>query len=345
MKISELNNIVTKVVKEMSGTSGGTTAGGNVTGGPEGEQTFTPVTVKKSKKVKQKVKDVEPKLAAGKVKNNYYVTHFGYTPAPSVPNRKSKAMDYKKLFEGDDLEAIKSNVITWSKSRRSANQDSLEVNWWKHFDDTIRNAKSKQDIKAAILDMYYMGDFDWSKLSLDEVLNEATVPDNIAKFAKKKGVTHVVNQVARWAEKAGKRIVGGTAIGKNYDTLILDLTHQGGEIYIDCNNDSVEVRGEPVEDYTSFLSAIEDNETINENYSQFRNKTSKREAPEQLHKAVKEIKKKLQEVDRLVEYTHRLRSEVSEGEGEPKYNRHTTRVLEQIQEMIKHTYIKAKKLK
>lgn len=76
---------------------------------------------------------------------------------------------YKELWEGEDLEAIKNNVISWSKSQRNTTNSPLETNWWKHFDDTIRNAKSKQEIKAAILDMYYMGDFDWNKLGLDEI--------------------------------------------------------------------------------------------------------------------------------------------------------------------------------
>ena len=320
MKKSQLTKIVTDVVKEMSVAAGA---------GPTAERV----------RVKKEAKDVEPKLAAGKIKDNYAVSHFEFTLAPSIPNRKSDAMDYRQLFEGDDLEVIKSNVISWSKSRRNAKQDSLEVNWWKHFDDTIMNAATKDEIKAAILDMYYMGDFDWSKLGLEE----AYVPDNIKKFVERKKINNIVNQVADWAEKAGKRIVGGTAIGKNYDTLILDLTHQGSEIYI-TDGSGIEVNGVPVKDYEDFVKAL-DSDSINENYAHFRNDTSRRKPAEQLHKAVKEIKKKLQEVDRLVEYTNRLRTEVNEGGIEVQYNTHTTRALEQIQEMIKHTYIKAKKLK
>jgi hypothetical protein len=61
----------------------------------------------------------------------------------------------------------------------------------------------------------------------EETLTEAYVPSNIAEFAKRKGVSSLVKTVAGWAEKVGKRIVGGTAIGKNYDTLILDMTYPG----------------------------------------------------------------------------------------------------------------------
>lgn len=49
-------------------------------------------------KVEEK-KDVEPKLASGKIKKNVAVADFGYKPAPSVPNRKSDMIDYKDLWE------------------------------------------------------------------------------------------------------------------------------------------------------------------------------------------------------------------------------------------------------
>jgi hypothetical protein len=101
---------------------------------------------------------------------------------------------------------------------------------------------------------------------VEEDLQEAKVPSNVAEFAKRKGVSTIVNTVARWAEKVGKRVVGGTAVGKNYDTLILDLTHQGSEVYIDCNNETIKVNGTEVYDFKSFKSALgeSDNEDIEE---------------------------------------------------------------------------------
>ena len=249
-------------------------------------------------------------------------------------------------------------------------------------------------------------------------LDEGYIPSNIEEFAKRKYVLPLVKKIANWAEKAGKRINGGTAIGKNYSTLILDLTYQGGEIRINCDTEEIVVKGEPVENYNEFVDALgteeslkedynyltagipykretgqnssgynvekitiveplpdstKDNlirrfrdagwdakpnnaggitavkrieESINENYSHFRSETSKKTGPEQLHTAIKEIKKKILEINRLLEYTTRLREELTEGNGgEFKYKMHTERALEQITEMIKHTYIKTKKLK
>jgi len=103
-------------------------------------------------------------------------------------------------------------------------------------------------------------DFDGPSIQEDEINEAAYVPENVAKFAKKKGVTALVNKVAGWAEKAGKGITGGTAIGKNYDTLILDLRHQDGAIYIDILEGTIELYGEPVNSAKSFAKALEAND-------------------------------------------------------------------------------------
>jgi hypothetical protein len=50
-------------------------------------------------KIKMIKTEDAPQLAGGKIKNNYNVSHFGFTNAPSIPNRKSKAMDYKQLWK------------------------------------------------------------------------------------------------------------------------------------------------------------------------------------------------------------------------------------------------------
>jgi hypothetical protein len=98
--------------------------------------------------------------------------------------------------------------------------------------------------------------------TFDEFVNEAaSVPSNIMDFAKSKGfyATTLVKKVATWAEKAGKRIRGGTAIGYNYDTIILDMKHQGSEIRINLNNETIELFGERT-DAKSFAKVLQDNE-------------------------------------------------------------------------------------
>jgi hypothetical protein len=86
----------------------------------------------------------------------------------------------------------------------------------------------------------------------DELI-EANVPSNIAEFAKRKGVSSLVRKVAGWAEKVGARIAGGTAVGKNYSTLVLDLDYkQQGEIRIDTDEETVTLYDEPINNFNQF---------------------------------------------------------------------------------------------
>ena len=90
-------------------------------------------------------------------------------------------------------------------------------------------------------------------------ITEAYVPNNIKDFAKRKGASSLVNKVATWAEKCGKGIRGGTAIGKNYSTLVLDLGYQDGAIRINLDDQTVDLYGEEVFDVKSFKMALDNN--------------------------------------------------------------------------------------
>jgi len=92
-------------------------------------------------------------------------------------------------------------------------------------------------------------------------LTEAYVPSNIKEFAKRKGVSSLVNKVAGWAEKVGARITGGTAIGKNYDTLILDMGYQTSDIRIDCEDETIELYDEPIYSFADFKRVFMEEES------------------------------------------------------------------------------------
>jgi hypothetical protein len=126
-----------------------------------------------------------------------------------------------------------------------------------------QKAKKLKDFKAS--DWKWNADEDlYTKVNESE-LTEAFVPSNIKEFAKRKGVSSLVNKVAGWAEKVGKGIRGGTAIGMNYSTLILDMTYQGSEIRINTNNDTVELYNEPVRSFDEFKQVYLDNQDESDN--------------------------------------------------------------------------------
>jgi hypothetical protein len=126
-----------------------------------------------------------------------------------------------------------------------------------------QKAKKLKDFKAS--DWKWNADEDlYTKVNEGE-LTEAFVPSNIKEFAKRKGVSSLVNKVAGWAEKVGKGIRGGTAIGMNYSTLILDMTYQGSEIRINTNNDTVTLYDEPVRSFDEFKQVYLDNQDESDN--------------------------------------------------------------------------------
>ena len=93
------------------------------------------------------------------------------------------------------------------------------------------------------------------------------------------------------------------------------------------------------------LADIIKNELINEvTYSKFKNEVKFRTKNEQLHKAIREVKRKLMEIDRIVEYTSRMKQELSEGEEGVKYWKATQKNVAAISEMVNHLNNKIKNL-
>jgi len=97
-------------------------------------------------------------------------------------------------------------------------------------------------------------------------LTEAFIPSNIKEFAKRKNVMPLVTHVSKWLEKVGEKIVGGTAIGKGYNTLVLDLDYtQAGEIRIDCENETITMFDEPIQSFSDFKKVYDSLDELKEN--------------------------------------------------------------------------------
>ena len=93
----------------------------------------------------------------------------------------------------------------------------------------------------------------------------------------------------------------------------------------------------------SLLNIIE-KEMINEvTYGKFKKDVKFRTKSEQLHKAIREVKRKLQEIDRIVEYTSRMKQELSE-DGGINYWKATQKNVATISEMVNQLNNKIKSL-
>jgi hypothetical protein len=84
----------------------------------------------------------------------------------------------------------------------------------------------------------------------------------------------------------------------------------------------------------SLINIIKE-ELLNEvTYHKFKNEVKFRTKNEQLHKAIREVKRKLSEIDRIVEYTSRMKQELSENESGAPYWKATQNNIATISEMI-----------
>jgi hypothetical protein len=127
-----------------------------------------------------------------------------------------------------------------------------------------------------------------------------------------------------------------------YDSLSGMLAQLGAE------EDAVKVLVKAVEmgalKPTDAVAIVKKTVNLQEGYAQFRNETKMRSKPDQFHQAVKQVKKKVNEINRLFEYMDRLKTELSEGEA-IKNKKYTDNAIHQIKEETKKLFFKAIKLK
>ena len=93
------------------------------------------------------------------------------------------------------------------------------------------------------------------------------------------------------------------------------------------------------------IDKIVKEELLNEvTYNKFKSEVKLRSKNEQLHKAIKEVKRKLMEIDRIVEYTSMMKQELSEGEEGLKYWKTTESNVSRIAEMVNNLNTKIQNL-
>lgn len=82
------------------------------------------------------------------------------------------------------------------------------------------------------------------------------------------------------------------------------------------------------------LNDIIDQELLSEvTYHKFKNEVKYRTKAEMLHKSIREVKRKLAEVDQLIEYTTRIKQELSENEESTSYWKRSLKAINEISEM------------
>lgn len=275
-----------------------------------GEQYATPKAFKK--KAKTEEKDVEPKLAAGKAKV-YMKNKWGWKDAPSIPNRPSKGgFIYKQLFE----------------------ELSNSVKEYRDADENINPFEPGDRIKVTYGNKFY---------GMNGTVEDVTK-------------THVVVSI--------------DGISREFSMHYSDVEYVGGdneldEVFTQEDYERVKyvlskIRDKNVKLYNAIIDALSDvyphdldqefgadikAAGLTENYSRFKTETKTRGKSDQFHQAVRAVRQKVQEINRLFEYVSRLKQELSEGEGGLKYKMHTEKALAKIKDMVNELNKNIKKFK
>jgi len=88
-----------------------------------------------------------------------------------------------------------------------------------------------------------------------------------------------------------------------------------------------------------------DNPLIREaRYSEFKKMTQVRTPGEQLHRAIREIRRKIDEINKLVSYTEKMKTEMKSDVSEVNYLKRTKEALAKISARIQETSNKIKRL-
>jgi len=229
-------------------------------------------------------------------------------PNPSIPNRKSKFIDYKQLFEDaiDELSEKKQfNPVTdLTNSQADAglntgyDMDSLDAA--DVLEIKIGDTKTDKGITYTVSDI----DPETGQISWDI----AYVPAFDSVYKEFDDLRKVIAQLDQ----------------KTDDAVVDDIA---AKIKAEFNRYRTHIRKNYPEAYKKF--------TINEaRYSQFKRESQFRTPTQQLHIAVREIRRKIDEMSKVVSFTERMRTELKASNEGMTYLNRTREAISKINEKL-----------
>jgi hypothetical protein len=158
-----------------------------------------------------------------------------------------------------------------------------------------------------------------------------------------------VTNGATFTPGAGEQYAAGTRKKRSMEEDAPMLAH--GKANISTYTDDGFTKAPTAEEAGKKLKSIDIDmlwkESLEESraYSRFKKETALRSKPDQMHEAAKIIQNKLHEIEKLLEFTSQMRSELSEGEQTLEYKHNTKKVFEKIHSKVVEVYTKVKGLK
>ena len=240
-------------------------------------------------------------------------------PNPSIPNRKSKFIDYKKLFE-DAVNELSEKKQFNPVTDLSSSQADAGLNTG--YDMDTQDAASVLELAKFAKDGAQVGDVDTKGGVKYTITN---IDDQTGQISW--DIDYVPAFDSVYKEFNDLRKVIAVLDQKTDDKIVDDIA---AKIKAEFNRYRTHIRKNYPDEYKKF--------TLNEaRYSQFKKKSQFRTPTQQLHMAVREMRRKIDEMSKVVSFTERMRTELkASNEGMTYLNRTReaiTRINEKLQDL------------
>ena len=258
-------------------------------------------------------------------------------PNPSVPNRKSKFIDYKQLFE-DAIEEIeigdtktdKGITYTVSDIDPETGQISWDIDYVPAFDSVY---KEFDDLRKVIA-------------KLDQKTDDAVVDDIAAKI--KAEFNRYRTHIRKNYPEAYKKFTINEELRVSKGVLEDVINMLGKDTFADMiiALSDENVQDEIVSAFNREYPKVMDMRTnLNEaRYTQFKQETKLRTPTEQIHRAVREIRRKIDEIVKVVAHTERMKAELKQSNEGMSYLKRTRNAINTISEKLQELNNKIKGL-
>jgi len=299
------------------------------------------------------------------------------TPNPSIPNRKSKFIDYKQLFE-KAKKAIKFNPVTdftdsqaWAGDNTGYDMDTqdaasvLELAKKSNGDFKVGDVQIEKGTRYIVKDINPVtGAISWDVEDVpafDSVYKEFDELRKAMTVLDRKTDDKVVDDIATKIKVEFNRY--RTHIRKNYPdeykrfqtnenvdeasggisrSILIKLIHDiGADRFADIIAD---LRDENLQDQIVAAFGLYKDEEGSEfmkpdilkeaRYSQFKKKSQFRTPTQQLHMAVREMRRKIDEMSKVVSFTERMRTELKASNEGMTYLNRTREAINRINEKL-----------
>ena len=232
-------------------------------------------------------------------------------PNPSIPNRPSKFIDYKQLFE-DAIEELYSPIKDMTSSQSNIGDNS-------GYDMDTQDAASVLELAQFSKGEYTVGDTETEKGTKYTITDIDPETGRISW-----DVEYVPAFDSVYKEFDDLRKVIAKLDQKTDDKVVDDIA---ARIKTEFNRYRTHIRKNYPEEYKKFK--------INEaRYSQFKRESQFRTPTQQLHIAVREIRRKIDEMSKVVSFTERMRTELKASNEGMSYLNRTREAISKINEKL-----------